>query len=129
MKTQTIAIIILGLLFSIKSFSQGKYKTPEQRSEELTKIMTCELGLLDQEITKVKEVNLHAALRMDSIYKEADGKASIIKRKGTAVDKERDILLRRALPAEKYSFYLKIKEEDIDALKKTAGCRPNDKKK
>jgi hypothetical protein len=122
-----IGITLVCLVVAKPAYAQ--FKTAEERAQERTKIMTCELKLTQEEIPKVYEVNLHAARRMDSAYTRYNNRRGPIKRQGKVVDKERDVALRRVLTADHYSLYLKIEQEDIDALKQTEDCRASKKKK
>ena len=98
-------------------------KTPEQRAEARTKIMTCELSLTDAEIPKVYAVNLRTVKSLDSAVEKLHGHPGRINAFGTKLDKARDVSMRRAMTADHYSDYLKLVDGDPALVKRTAPCR------
>ena len=98
-------------------------KTPEQKADARTKIMTCELSLTDAEIPKVYALNLKTAKSLDSAVEALHGHQGKINAFGTKLDKARDVAMRRCMTADHYSTYLSLVDGDPAVVKRTAPCR------
>jgi|ERR1039458_6589657 hypothetical protein len=123
-------VLAFGLVWGIKAEAQNDdhIKTPEEKAEARTKIMTCELNLTDAEIPKVYAINLKTAKSLDSAVEALHGHQGRINAFGTKLDKARDVAMRRAMTADQYSTYLSLIDGDPVIVKRTAPCRPDQQK-
>jgi len=117
--------IIGGAIIGNKVSAQTK--SPEERARELTASMDCEVGLLPDQLPEIYNINLKAAKGMDEALQGHEENIKLYHHKGKAIDKERDIELRKALNDKQFSVYERISMNNQRMLKKTSSCREDPK--
>src|SRR5262249_235876 len=111
MRTQkamtALTVVAVLLLASSASAQLAKLKntTPEQRAEVQTAFMKSKLGLTADQETKVADINLRYAQKMDPIIKGASG-LLMKRRQMQEVNGEKEAELKQALSAEQFQKYL-----------------------
>src|SRR5581483_8194012 len=119
-----IFLYAMGLSFlAFGAHAQTADKTPEQRAQDLTTDMNCEIGLLGSQIPTVYAINLEAACKMDSIEATTGDDLKLLKKRGKMVDEARDEKLRDALTPVQFARYERISRGNKHALKATSMCR------
>jgi len=121
-----VMVLAFELILSNNANAQKddyRIKTPEEKADARTKIMTCEMSLTKEEIPKVYAINLGMAKSMDSAMKIWQDHPGRMKAFGTKLDKKRDVAMRHVMTADHYSYYLRLIDGETEVLKATAPCR------
>ena len=121
-------VLALAALFTVSAFAQNKQKgTPEERADKVTNRMKEKLNLSDEQVAKIKAINLDAAKKKEELKAtKKDEKILGKKKKLTAVERKRlkeaegDELkaLKEQLRAEKEAERERIKQASIDERKR-----------
>jgi Spy/CpxP family protein refolding chaperone len=112
-KTMTALTVIAVLLLAFSASAQLdklKNTTPEERAEVQTAFMKSKLGLTADQTTKVADINLRYAQKMDPVIKGSSGLLTK-RRQMNEVNREKEAELKQALSAEQFQKYLDSKEE------------------
>jgi hypothetical protein len=122
-KTLTVLAVVAVLsLASSASAQLDKLKntTPEERAEVQTAFLKSKLGLTTDQATKVADINLRYAQKMDPIIKGSSG-LLMKRRQMQEVNREKEAELKQALSAEQFQKYLDSKEEMREKLGEQIG--------
>jgi hypothetical protein len=87
-----------------------KDTTPEQRAKVQTDLMKAKFALTPDQVTKVSDINLKYAKKLDPVIKGSGG--SLVKmRQMKEIEAEKEAELRQALSAQQFGEFLPSKEE------------------
>jgi hypothetical protein len=114
-----LGILVLAFAFALPaSAQQGGWAstTPEQRAEKLTSLMKDKLVLTDDQVPKVKAINLESAGKMQALHGGTQGRAEKMKA-ARQVQSEKDAALKQVLTPDQYAKYEKVREEIKDKAK------------
>ena len=101
MKVNSLIIVMLSVLLPQVLFAQpGRGRSPEQRAQRQTQLMTDSLALSEAQTAKVGEVNLKYAKKMQEIRKSADGDYTAMREMMQSMRKEQQTELNKYLTAE-----------------------------
>jgi predicted acylesterase/phospholipase RssA len=112
-------IAITLILISISIFSQDKKRElppAEERAQIQTEMMKEKLGLNEDQVKSVHEINLESAKEMDEVIKLESRIAKF--KKYRAVQLKKDKKLKKVLSEEQFEKYEEFKEEMKKKLKK-----------
>ncbi len=90
-------------------------KTPEERAQHRTEVMTKELGLNAEQIAKVNTINMNFAHAMSDVKKIEDAETK--KGRADALKKKRDADLKVVLTAEQFTTMLALREKKKEEQK------------
>ncbi|HEV8711590.1 MAG TPA: hypothetical protein VGX03_02035 [Candidatus Binatia bacterium] len=122
-KTMTALTVIAVLLLAFSASAQLdklKNTTPEERAEVQTAFMKSKLGLTADQTTKVADINLRYAQKMDPVIKGSSGLLTK-RRQMNEVNREKEAELKQALSAEQFQKYLDSKEEMREKFEEQIG--------
>ena len=112
----TVLLLVSVLAFgqiSIQGIKNGQYGTPESRAQQADEMMTKGLGLNDQQIRKVKEINLRYSNRIEQeVVKQALSDWSKY-RKIMQIQSDKDAELKPILTSEQYDKYESKRNEMV----------------
>ncbi len=112
----TVLLLVSALAFgqiSIQGIKNGQYGTPESRAQQADEIMSKGLGLNDQQIKKVKEINLRYSNRIEQeVVKSAMSDWSKY-RKIMQIQSDKDAELQPILTQEQYDKYESKRNEMV----------------
>jgi hypothetical protein len=110
---------VLGLLAFTPAASaqlaQLKNTTPEQRSKALTEMMTTKLGLTPEQTTKVAELNLTYAKKMDPLIKGSAGPLVRVEEM-RKINESKEAELKQILTPQQFETYLASKKQMREKL-------------
>lgn len=112
-----IVVFTIAALFAVSGMAQEKKKgrSAEQRAEKITNKMKEKLNLTDEQVVKIKAINLEAAQQKDTLKAEAKAER---KEKVKAIETDRDTKIRAVLTEEQKAEYEKMKEKGKEKIKK-----------
>jgi hypothetical protein len=104
---------ILFLAGAREALAQGeklRETTPEQRAQYQTDFMKSKLNLTPEQTTKVSDINLKYAKRMDPVIKSSEG--SLVRmRQARAINAEKDTELKGVLTPDQWQKLEAAREE------------------
>ena len=119
-KLFSLITVLTFTLFTGSVFAQTgadlKNKTPEQRAQFQTEMMTTKLKLSPDQTSKVQAINLKYAQEMDPIIKSDAGRFSKFKQ-AKALLKEKDTELKGVFTADQFKQYQDFEAEMRDKMK------------
>ncbi|QEM06848.1 hypothetical protein DIU31_026315 [Mucilaginibacter rubeus] len=119
-KLFSLITVLTFTLFIGSAFAQTgadlKNKTPEQRAQFQTEMMTTKLELNPDQTSKVQAINLKYAQKMDPIIKSDAGRFSKFKQ-AKALLKEKDTELKGVFTADQFKQYQDFEAEMRDKMK------------
>lgn len=112
-----ILVFTIAALFTVSGMAQEKKKgrSAEQRAEKITNKMKEKLNLTDEQVVKIKAINLEAAQQKDTLKAEVKAER---KEKVKAIETERDAKIKAVLTEEQKAEYEKMKEKGKEKMKK-----------
>lgn len=112
-----IVVFTIAALFAVSGMAQEKKKgrSAEQRAEKITNKMKEKLNLTDEQVVKIKAINLEAAQQKDTLKAEAKAER---KEKVKAIETDRDTKIKAVLTEEQKAEYEKMKEKGKEKIKK-----------
>ncbi|KAB2918291.1 MAG: hypothetical protein F9K23_03865 [Bacteroidetes bacterium] len=112
-----ILVFTIAALFAVSGMAQEKKKgrSAEQRAEKITNKMKEKLNLTDEQVVKIKAINLEAAQQKDTLKAEAKAER---KEKVKAIETDRDTKIKAVLTEEQKAEYEKMKEKGKEKVKK-----------
>lgn len=129
-------LMICGLLFSIITFANaqdapekrpggrgGMMGTPEERAQRTADQLTKQLGLTEDQKTKVKSIYLDQATAMMKMREESKGDREAMMAKMKTVNEETDKKVEALLTAEQKTSFATWKEERMKRMRMGAGPR------
>ena len=113
-KTSIALVAAVGsLLFALAVSAQLadlKNTTPEQRAKALTEMMTTKLGLNPEQTSKVANLNLTYANKMEPLIKGSEG--PLVKmREMRQINQAKEAELKQILTPQQFENYLASKEQ------------------
>jgi hypothetical protein len=102
-----------SLLFTLSASAQLddlKNTTPEQRAKALTEMMTTKLGLSPEQTSKVADLNLKYANKMEPLIKGSEGPFAKM-REMREVNEAKQTELQQILTPQQFQNYLASKEQ------------------
>jgi hypothetical protein len=113
-----IGVLLFGLLFTSGQAvsAQETKKSPEEKAKVLTERMKEKLTLIDDQSSKVYEINLKYIKKNEQLQNSSGGRPSklkTLKANQEAKDKE----LKSVLSSEQYEAYQQLKEQLMEELK------------
>jgi hypothetical protein len=130
-KTSIALVAAVGsLLFALIASAQLadlKNTTPEQRAKALTEMMTTKLGLSPEQTSKVANLNLKYANKMEPLIKGSEGPFAKM-REMREVNEAKQTELQQILTPQQFQNYLASKEQMREKLlekveQKASGAR------
>lgn len=113
----TLALTIGMSLMAQDADMDNDKKTPEERAQHKTEVMTKELGLNAEQIAKVNTININFMRAMSDVKQIPDGETK--KNRSSALKEKRDADLKGVLTAEQYAKLLELRaKKDADKEKK-----------
>ena len=113
-KTSIALVAAVGsLLFALIASAQLadlKNTTPEQRAKALTEMMTTKLGLSPEQTSKVANLNLKYANKMEPLIKGSEGPFAKM-REMREVNEAKQTELQQILTPQQFQNYLASKEQ------------------
>jgi uncharacterized protein YqjF (DUF2071 family) len=112
----------LQQVLSLEQWRTYQASKPERTAEGMTRLMTMQLGLSDEQVPHVEQINLTATRRMkaemgDHFQEKSRRQKQKIYRALRAVGEERDQSLVKVLTGEQWGTYVKNKEEMREVMK------------
>lgn len=99
----------LGLMAQDADLDDNGKKTPEEKAQHRTELMTKELGLSPDQVTKVNAINLGFARSMESVRQIKDEPSR--KGRAEALRTNRDGQLKETLTTEQYTRMMELREK------------------
>jgi hypothetical protein len=87
-----------------------KNTTPEMRAKALTDLMKAKLGLTSEQESKVADLNLKYAKKMEPVIKGSAGPFKKM-REAKRINEEKETALKRILSPQQFDKFLAAKEE------------------
>jgi hypothetical protein len=113
-KTSIALVATVGsLLFAFTASAQLadlKNTTPEQRAKALTEMMTTKLGLSPEQTSKVANLNLTYANKMEPLIKGSEG-PFVKMREMKQINQAKEAELKKILTPQQFQNYLASKEQ------------------
>ncbi len=109
----SIALVAGSLLFALAASAQLadlKNTTPEQRAKALTEVMTTKLGLSPEQTSKVANLNLTYANKMEPLIKGSEG-PFVKMREMRQINEAKEAELKQILTPQQFEKYLASKEQ------------------
>ena len=109
----SIALVAGSLLFALAALAQLadlKNTTPEQRAKALTEVMTTKLGLSPEQTSKVANLNLTYANKMEPLIKGSEG-PFVKMREMRQINEAKEAELKQILTPQQFEKYLASKEQ------------------
>lgn len=109
--------VLLMLILNINSFAQqgsgGRRGNmdPKEMAERQTTMMKDSLGLTDQQLPKVEALNLEYADKFVAARNEADGDRDAMRSTMMAINKEKDVELKKILTADQWTKLEALRKE------------------
>jgi len=112
----SLAMMLFAHLATAQNATAMKDKTPEERAQFQTGLLKSKLSLDSRQVTQVQAINLKYALKNDPIMKSDAGKFSKFKQI-KALQKEKDLELKKVFTAEQFKQYQAFEAEIKDKMK------------
>jgi hypothetical protein len=113
-KTSIAVVAAVGsFLFTLAASAQLadlKNTTPEQRAKALTEMMTTKLGLSPEQTSKVANLNLTYANKMEPLIKGSEGPLAKM-RDMRQINEAKEAELKQILTPQQFEKYLASKEQ------------------
>ena len=109
--------VLLMLILNINSFAQqgsgGRRGNmdPKEMAERQTTMMKDSLGLTDKQLPKVEALNLEYADKFVAARNEADGDRDAMRSTMMAINKEKDVELKKILTADQWTKLEALRKE------------------
>lgn len=124
-----LAVLALVTLFSMSAFAQEKTKkTPEERATKLTEKMTKKLDLTAEQAAKVKQINLDAATKKQTLKAANKGKRKEIREQVKAIETDRSTQINLVLTDDQKVKYAKMEKHAKKKMKARRGKRKGKRK-
>ena len=112
-------LVAVGVLIATGSFAQGldalKNSTPKERAEAQTAMMKTKLGLTDDQVSKVRALNLKYAEQMQPIINGTEGPLMKM-RDARNVEDQKEAELKGLLSPDQFQKFQAMKEEMREKL-------------
>jgi protein CpxP len=120
-KLFVMIMMVVGFGAVANAQTKGGHKTPEQKAQHMTQVLTKKLNLTADQQTKVNTIFLNKAVQMDSLKKShaADRKATRQSRRAILTDL--DGQLKTVLNADQQTKYTELKAQMKDRMKHHRG--------
>ncbi len=106
---------------------QQPKKTPEERAQVQAQKLKEKLGLSEEQKTKVYQLNLTKAKKMDELRVQAENERKAKKAQAKQIQEENDLALKNdILTPEQYTKYVQLKEMNEGKKGEPKGGRGND---
>lgn len=106
-----ILVLAFAALFTMSAFAQDKRQsTPEARAEKVTNKMKEKLNLSDEQVAKIKAINLDAAKKKDELKGKGKDERKEMRTKIKNIETDRDNKILEVLTDEQKAQYNKMKE-------------------
>jgi Spy/CpxP family protein refolding chaperone len=96
---------------TVEKVKNGQYGTPQERAAELDQKMKQGLGLTDEQMPKIHDINLRYSIRTENEVANAQLSTWSKYRKITAIQADKDKELKKVLNAEQFKKYAKKRDE------------------
>lgn len=108
-------VLALAALFTVSAFAQNKQKgTPEERADKVTNRMKEKLNLSDEQVAKIKAINLDAAKKKEELKAKGKDERKQMRTQVNNIETERDSKIMEVLTEEQKAEYTKMKEKAKD---------------
>lgn len=106
-----LSILLALLVISLVSFGQGRRMDPEEMAKRNTAMMKDSLDLTSDQLNKVDEINLEAAIKMNKAFEEASGDRESMRATMGKLNEETNKKLKAVLTESQWDKYEVILEE------------------
>jgi periplasmic protein CpxP/Spy len=115
-----LIVFAVATLIAVGGFAQGKRqtKTADERAEKVTNKMKEKLNLTDEQVQKVKAINLEAAQQKDTMKTAAKEKRAEMKEKVKTIEANRDAKIKEVLTDAQKAEYEKMKAKGKEKMDK-----------
>lgn len=105
-------VLALAALFTVSAFAQNKQKgTPEERADKVTNRMKEKLNLSDEQVAKIKAINLDAAKKKEELKAKGKDERKQMRTQVNNIETDRDSKIMEVLTEEQKAEYTKMKEK------------------
>lgn len=110
-----LIVLTIAALFAVTAFGQEKRQsTPEARAEKVTNKMKEKLNLTDEQVAKIKAINLDAAKKKDELKGKGKDQRKEMRTQVKSIEDDRDSKILEVLTEEQKAQYKKMREKSKD---------------